>query len=50
MECNGLMIGEGAVMNKAVAVEYLYIVLRVDSLIYNTVVKMVMKDKNTTNS
>ena len=33
-ECDGLMTGKGAVMNKAVAVEYLYIVLRVDSLIY----------------
>ena len=44
------MTGEGALMNKAVAVEYLYIVLRVDSLIYNTMVKMAMKDKNTENS
>ena len=49
-ECNGLMTGEGALMNKAVAVEYLYIVVRVDSWIYNTMVKMAMKDKNTENS
>ena len=44
-----MMIMKMAIKNKAVSVEYLYIVLRVDiySLIYNTMAKIAMKDRKT---